>query len=98
MLTSTYYKIGGSMYWNDWYAGWGWLLWYGILLLLISSIGNWGYTYKAHRRYEDKHPGKNAMYLLDKRYANGDIKREEYLRIKSDILDKMEKGVDEVPT
>ena len=37
-------------YWNDWYFGWGWFLWLGFILLLFSGIGNWGYTYRAHRR------------------------------------------------
>lgn len=27
-------------YWNDWYAAWGWMLWFGIVFLLFSSIGN----------------------------------------------------------
>jgi hypothetical protein len=35
--------------WNDWYLGWGWFLWFGILMLAFSSVGNWGYTYRVHR-------------------------------------------------
>ena len=38
-------------YWNDWYLSWGWFLWFGIVFLMFSSIGNWGYTYGAHRKY-----------------------------------------------
>jgi hypothetical protein len=38
-------------YWNDWYFGWGWLLWFGFIFLLFSSVGNWGYAYRAHRRF-----------------------------------------------
>lgn len=26
-------------YWNDWYFGWGWLLWFGFIFLLFSSFG-----------------------------------------------------------
>ena len=37
-------------YWNDWYFGWGWLLWFGFVFLLFSSVGNWGYTYRAHQK------------------------------------------------
>ena len=37
-------------YWNDWYFGWGWFLWLDFVILMFSSIGNWGYTYRAHRR------------------------------------------------
>jgi len=74
-------------YWNDWYAGWGWFLWFGIIFLLFSSMGNWGYTYRAHRKFDDGYPTKNTMDLLNERYAKGDINREEYNRIKSEIQD-----------
>ena len=71
-------------YWNDWYFGWGWLLWLGFLFLIFSGLGNWGYTYRAHRRY-DASPRNAALAILDERYARGDIAREEYARVKSDI-------------
>ena len=29
-------------YWNDWYSGGGWFLWFGIWFLLISSFGHLG--------------------------------------------------------
>lgn len=70
-------------YWNDWYAGWGWFLWFGVWFLLISSLGNWGYTYRAHRKYDDR-PGK-ALEILHERYARGEINREEYNQMKSEI-------------
>ena len=38
-------------YWNDLYFSWGWFLWLGFILLFFSSFGNWGYTYRAHRRF-----------------------------------------------
>ena len=40
-----------NAYWNDWYSGWGWFLWFGVMILLFSSAGNWGYTYRVHRTY-----------------------------------------------
>ncbi len=43
-------------YWNDLYFGWGWFLWFGVIFLFFSSFGNWGYTYRAHRRYEQLAP------------------------------------------
>ena len=71
-------------YWNDWYFGWGWLLWLGFLFLLFSSVGNWGYTYRAHRRFGIGSRG-DAFAILDARYAKGEITREEYARMKSEI-------------
>jgi len=64
-------------YWNDWYFGWGWFLWFGVIFLLFSSIGNWGYTYRAHQ--------KEALDILDARYAKGEITREQYAQMKSEI-------------
>ncbi len=71
-------------YWNDWYFGWGWFLWFGIIFLLFSSVGNWGYTYRAHRRFGNE-PRGDAFEILDVRYAKGEITRDEYARMKSEI-------------
>jgi putative membrane protein len=72
-------------YWNDWYFGFGWVLWFGFILLLLSGFGNWGYTYRAHQlRYGKPHSG--ALDILDERYARSEISREQYSQFKSDIL------------
>ncbi len=71
-------------YWNDWYPVWGWVLWFGIVFLLFSSIGNWGYSYRAHQKY-DRHPRKEAIDILNERYARGEINREQYGQMKSDL-------------
>jgi len=70
-----------------WYSGWGWFLWFGIIFLMFSSFGNWGYTYRAHRRLEDFYPNKSALDHLNERYAKGELSREEYQQIKSEISD-----------
>jgi putative membrane protein len=69
---------------NDWFFGWEWILWLGFLFLMFSSFGNWGYTYRAHRKY-DGQPRKEAIDILNERYARGDITREQYSVLKSDI-------------
>lgn len=71
-------------YWNDWFFGWGWILWFGFVFLMFSSIGNWGYAYRAHRKY-DEQPRKQAFDILNERYARGEITRDQYTLLKSDI-------------
>jgi putative membrane protein len=71
-------------YWNDRYFSWGWFLWLGIIFLMFSSLGNWGYTYGAHRKYGLVPQGR-AVDILNERYARGDISREEYGRLKAEI-------------
>ena len=71
-------------YWNDWYFGWGWFLWFGVIFLMFSSIGNWGYTYRAHRRFGNP-PRNEAFDILDARYAKGEITLAEYGQMKSEI-------------
>lgn len=71
-------------YWNDWNFGWGWILWLGFVFLLFSSLGNWGYTYRAHRRFGSM-PRSTAFEILDARSAKGEITRDEYARMKSEI-------------
>lgn len=71
-------------YWSSWYAGWGWFLWIGTWFLMISSFGNWGYTYRVHRRYGDLSL-KTARDILNERYAKGEILSEEFHKMKSEI-------------
>jgi putative membrane protein len=71
---------------NGWNLGWGWVLWYGaIFFLFFSMVGNWGYTYRVHRKINGLYSEKDAFDVLAERYARGDIKRDEYLGMKEDI-------------
>lgn len=69
---------------NSFYLGWGWILWLAFLFLLFSSFGNWGYAYRAHRKF-DSLPRKDAVSILNERYAAGELTRAQYLELKSDI-------------
>lgn len=73
-------------FWNSLYFGWGWFLWFGIIFLLLSSMGNWRYTYAAHRKFGLGLPlQKEALEILNERYAGGEITREQFTQMKSDI-------------
>ena len=71
---------------NDGYGfGWGWILWFGFLLLMFSSVGNWGYAYQAHRKY-DGSPRRTAADILNEQYANGEIDHAQYQQLKADLV------------
>jgi putative membrane protein len=42
----------------------------------------------SSNNYPQPHPGEISLQILDNRYANGEITREEYLRIKNDLNKK----------
>ena len=69
---------------NAWLFGWEWIIWVGFIFLILSSFGNWGYAYRAHRRV-DGLPSSAALVIINERYARGDLTRAEYLLLKSDI-------------
>jgi putative membrane protein len=75
----------GNMYWADWYSGWGWFLWFGVMILLFSSLGNWGYTYRVHQ-FSGRPQRKEALDILSERYARGEITHADFAQMKSAIL------------
>lgn len=76
-------------YWTEWYSGWGWFLWFGVVLLMFSSFGNWGYTYRVHQLYGNE-PQKYALDILNERYARGEIQPEDFHRMKSEIKSELQ--------
>ena len=69
---------------HELFFGWGWILWLGFVFLMLSSFGNWGYAYRAHRKF-DGMPRKDASELLNERYASGEVTRAQFLEMKADI-------------
>jgi putative membrane protein len=72
---------------NDLYSGWGWILWFGFIILMFSGLGNWGYTYSAHRRFGGQ-SSNSAQDILDERYARGELNREQYSQQKADLASR----------
>ena len=69
---------------NNWYFGWGWILWLGFVFLMFSSFGHWGYSYRIHRMY-GLAPRKDAIHILNERYARGEVTRAQFIEMKADI-------------
>jgi putative membrane protein len=68
-----------------WQMTWSWFFWVGLMILLFSNVGNWGYTYRAHRRFVGLSLNRDAMEILSQRYASGEIKSEEFHKMKNEI-------------
>ncbi|MDQ2893984.1 MAG: SHOCT domain-containing protein [Pseudomonadota bacterium] len=69
---------------SEFMFGWGWILWFGFIFLMFSSVGNWNYSYRAHRKF-DGSANRDAAAILKARYAAGELTRTQFLEMKSDI-------------
>jgi len=66
-----------NTYWNDWYSGRGGFPWFGIMIPMFSSVGNWDYTRRVGRN-DGRPSGKDAQDILSERHARGEITHEDY--------------------
>ena len=66
-----------------------------ILMMIFFRGGFWGscfrpwdhYKYKGENNYtRENNSSESALEILNRRYANGEITKEEYERIKRDVL------------
>jgi putative membrane protein len=79
--------------WNYYgHMGWsfGWiftLLFWGLIIWTIFALlrGVSGHGCCGHRHGEHEHKRNNALDILKERYAKGEIKKEEFDKIKKDL-------------
>jgi putative membrane protein len=54
------------------------------MFMMFSSIGTWGYTYRAHRKFDGTRR-KDATTIMNERYASGEITRDQYREMRLEI-------------
>ena len=78
----------GSMGWG-WYGS-GWLgivlmiAWWGAVLVAVIALVKWIFSHGGNRMTAIP-KGENALEILMKRYARGEIDKEQYLAMKHDL-------------
>lgn len=73
---------------SSWLAIWGWgfVLYFGLILLMFSNIGNWVYTYQAHKRHLDHSQNRSAFDLLDENFAKGKLTYDDYISMREELV------------
>lgn len=76
--------MGGMM--NGWGGMWfGWLFWLVILALIIWGVVTIVNNSRPRDDRRNLPPAHNALDILKKRYARGEITREQFEQMKRDI-------------
>ncbi len=70
----------------DWCGMWfGWIFWLVILGLIIWGVVTIVNNSRRHDEQNNLPPTENALGVLKKRYARGEINREQYEQMKRDL-------------
>lgn len=71
------------MHWMDWFGGGGFMMifWWGLIIVGIILLVKWLSDQKSQTRTED-----SALEILKKRYASGEISKEEFEEKKKDLI------------
>jgi len=75
-----------NIMWHDmgWGGMWlGWLIWIVVLLLIIYAVVRIVQNSQARDRYQ--RPDETALDILKKRYAKGEITKEQFDQMKKDL-------------
>lgn len=68
------------MHWMDWSGGWMMILWWGIIIAVVYFVVKAIIPQKGEMHKED-----SAIEILKKRYARGEISKEEFNEKKNDV-------------
>lgn len=71
--------------------GWGgmwfsWIFWLLLLVIIISGVVTLIIKYRSHDEGRNLPPAEDALDILKKRYARGEITREQFDLMKQDII------------
>ncbi len=64
--------------------GLGWLFWIVLLMVIIWAVVRLVNANQSREEFPPERPD-DALSVLKKRYARGEISREEYLKMKQDL-------------
>ena len=72
----------GMMNW-----GWGGMVFQGLFWLVIVIVVVWAIRYfTGQRQIGSTHSGNSALDILKRRYANGEIDKQEFEQKKKDLI------------